>query len=342
MVNRIPRQPAMTDVARLAGVSHQTVSRVLNDHPHVRERTRLLVMAAVQELGYQPNTVARALATGRTHTLGVVTLAGTLYGPASILNAIEAAARDEGYTVNIASRRPGEPVAEAVLRMHRQAVAGVIVIASHPMTGESLDDLATRIPLVLVEGRPGGDRAVMRVDQAACGRIATEYLLAQGHSTVWHIAGPEYSLEATERTAGWRAALTAAGAPVPEVCRGDWSPASGYTLGRDLSERPEVSAVFVANDQMALGLIRALREGGRPVPESVSVIGCDDIPEAAYFTPPLTTIRQPFDRVGRGSVRLLLGQIDSGPAHPDAPAYPDAPVDPIAPELIVRRSTAAR
>jgi DNA-binding LacI/PurR family transcriptional regulator len=320
----------MTDVARLAGVSHQTVSRVLNNYPHVRPRTRLIVLAAVRELGYQPNTVARALATGRTKTLGVITLAGTLYGPNSKLNAIEAAARDEGYIVSIASRQPGgdESVADAVLRMHRLGVAGVIVIAPHAVADERLDDLATVIPLVLIEG----GLAVVSVDQTAGGRIATEHLLTLGHPTVWHIAGPENWPEATERTAGWREALVRAGAPVPALWRGDWSPASGYAFGREIAGRAEITAVFVANDQMALGLLRALGEHGRRVPDEVSVVGFDDIPEAGYFAPPLTTVRQSFEQVGVRSVRSLIAQIES-----DAP-----PLDRriITPELVIRQSTA--
>ena len=324
----------MTDVARLAGVSHQTVSRVLNNHPHVHPRTRLIVLAAVRELGYQPNTVARALATGRTKTLGVITLAGTHYGPASILNAIEAAARKAGYVVSVASRRPeaDESVAEAVLRMHRQGVAGIIVIAPHPVAGEPLGDLATVIPLVLIEGTPGGELAVVSVDQAAGGRLATEHLLALGHRTVWHIAGPASWTEAAARTAGWRAALVYAGAAIPPLRRGDWSPAAGYAFGQEMAGRDEISAVFVANDQMALGLLRALGERGRRVPEEVSVVGFDDIPEAGYFAPPLTTVRQPFDQVGRDSVGTLIAQIESGTPQLDR--------ETIAPELVVRQSTA--
>jgi len=324
----------MTDVARLAGVSHQTVSRVLNDHPNVRPRTRLVVLAAVRELGYQPNTAARALATGRTRSLGVITLAGTLFGPASMLYAIEAAARDEGYTVSIAGRSDGDEfTAEAVQRMQKQGVAGIVVIAPYHAAGHSLEWLARRIPLVVVEGAPVGELAVVSVDQVAGARFATEHLLAQGHRTVWHVAGPGTWFEATERAGGWLAALEDAGAEVPPMAQGDWSPSSGYAIGQELAGRPEVTAVFVANDQMALGLLRALREGGRRVPEDVSVVGFDDIPEAGYFAPPLTTIRQHFDLVGLQSVRRLIAQIESGTAQLGR--------EMITPELVIRHSTAA-
>jgi DNA-binding LacI/PurR family transcriptional regulator len=234
----------------------------------------------------------------------------------------------------VASRRPeaDESVAEAVLRMHRQGVAGVIVIAPHAMAGESLGDLGAMIPLVLIEGPPGGELPVVSVNQRAGGRLATEHLLALGHSTVWHLAGPSAWSESTERTAGWRAALASAGASIPPLHQGDWSPASGYTFGYELADRPEISAVFVANDQMALGVLRALGERGRRVPDDVSVVGFDDIPEAGYFAPPLTTVRQPFDQVGRRSVGTLIAQIESGPAQLDQ--------ETIAPELVVRQSTA--
>jgi DNA-binding LacI/PurR family transcriptional regulator len=330
----LQRRPAMYDVARLAGVSHQTVSRVLNLHPSVSPRTRTLVLAAIDELGYRPNSAARTLATGRSKTLGVITLAGTLYGPMSMLYGIEAAARDQGYMLTIVSVRDGEDGAleRAVANLHKQRVDGIVAIAPLVSIGESLTALAQQIPLVAVESSPRASLPIVSVDQSAGARIATEHLLAQGHRTVWHVSGPAGWYESQDRVVGWTAALNAAGLEVPPALSGDWSPRSGYEAGQILSRMPEVTAVFVANDQMALGVLRAFNEHGRRVPDDVSLVGFDDIPESGYFSPPLTTVRQPFDTVGRRSLQTLLSEIESGQAVAERVV--------IAPELIVRESTA--
>jgi DNA-binding LacI/PurR family transcriptional regulator len=329
------RRPAMYDVARLAGVSHQTVSRVLNLHPSVSPRTRTLVLAAIDELGYRPNSAARTLATGRSMTLGVITLAGTLYGPMSMLYGVEAAAREQGYMLTMVSVADGEDGAleRAVANLQQQRVDGIVAIAPLVSIGESLTALAGQLPLVAVESSPRGSLPIVSVDQAAGARLATEHLLGQGHRTVWHVAGPPGWYESQERVAGWTAALTAVGAEIPPALPGDWSPRSGYEAGQILSRMPDVTAVFVANDQMALGLLRALHEHGRRVPDDVSLVGFDDIPESGYFSPPLTTIRQPFDTVGRRSLQTLLSQIETGQAVIGRVV--------IAPELIVRESTRA-
>ncbi|HST84320.1 MAG TPA: LacI family DNA-binding transcriptional regulator [Kineosporiaceae bacterium] len=330
----LQRRPAMYDVARLAGVSHQTVSRVLNLHPSVSPRTRTLVLAAIDELGYRPNSAARTLATGRSKTLGVITLAGTLYGPMSMLYGVEAAARDQGYMLTIVSVRDGEEGAleRAVANLHKQRVDGIVAIAPLVSIGESLTALAQQIPLVAVESSPRASLPIVSVDQAAGARIATDHLLAQGHRTVWHVSGPAGWYESQDRTAGWAAALAAAGAEVPPALSGDWSPRSGYEAGQIIGRMPDVTAVFVANDQMALGVLRALNEHGRRVPNDVSLVGFDDIPESGFFSPPLTTVRQPFDMVGRRSLQTLLAEIESG--------QPAVGRVVIAPELIVRESTA--
>ena len=328
------RPPAMTDVATFAGVSHQTVSRVLNDHPNVSPRTRALVLAAVEELGYRPNTAARALATGRSRTLGVVSMGGTLYGPTSTLDGVQAAAREAQYGVMVVSAPSPEP---AVLRQSvglllRHGVDGIIAIAPVRSSSDALVQAAGEVPLVAVEGEPEGEVAVVCVDQAAVGRLATEHLLAAGHETVWHVAGPPDFSEATGRVDGWRAALVAAGADVPPPLPGDWSPRAGFDGGQVLSRMPGVTAVFAANDQMALGLLRALREHGRSVPEDVSVVGVDDLPETPYFSPPLTTVRQDFSELGRHSLRIVLGQIDSGVPSTERLVIP--------PTLVERQSVA--
>jgi LacI family transcriptional regulator len=184
--------------------------------------------------------------------------------------------------------------------------------------------------LVVVEGSPDISLATVRVDQGAGARLATDHLLGLGHQTVWHVSGPEGWYETEERVAGWRAMLSEADREVPPLLHGDWSAASGYEAGRVLAKTPEAGAIFVANDQMALGVLRALHEAGRRVPEDVSVVGFDDVPEAGFFTPPLTTVRQPFDLVGRRSVECLLDLANGAPPATE-------PVM-LSPELVIRDS----
>jgi len=323
----------MSDVGRLAGVSHQTVSRVINGSPHVRPETRARVLAAMEELGYRPNPVARALVTGRSRTLGVVSFDTTLYGPASTLFGIERAAHEAGYFIIVASLTALDrsSVSEAVERLRRQGVDGILVIAPLEEAGDALLHTHADVPLVAVEAGPEEGVAVVAVDQVAGAVTATRHLLELGHETVWHISGPSNFIEARQRLEGWRAALEAAGAAVPKAPAGDWSPRAGYELGRRLSADPAVTAVFVANDQMALGLLRATHEVGRAVPGELSVVGFDDIPEAAYFLPPLTTVRQDFIEMGRRSLQLLLDTVETGRSAGAGSLVP--------PELIVRAST---
>ncbi|MTV25105.1 LacI family DNA-binding transcriptional regulator [Nitriliruptoraceae bacterium ZYF776] len=301
----------MGDVAALAGVSQMTVSRVVNGRPGVRDETRTRVLAAMRELGYQPNSAARALVTGRSRALGVVSFDGTLHGPAATLAGIELEARQAGYRVIVTSMpqldRPS--VVGAIERLRAQGVEGVIVIPPHATALVGLRRLVPDVPLVAVEADPDDVAPVVVGEQEIGAARATRHLLDLGHRTVWHVAGPDDWLEARRRTAGWRAVLHAAGIDAPPPLPGDWSARSGYHHGRALASDPQVTAVFAANDQMALGVLRALFEAGRDVPGQVSLVGFDDIPEAAYFTPPMTTVRQDFRGVGRRSVAALLDQV---------------------------------
>jgi DNA-binding LacI/PurR family transcriptional regulator len=327
------RPPVMTDVAQLAGVSHQTVSRVLNDHPNVRPQTREVVLAAISELGYRPNAAARTLVTRRTHTLGVISFDTTLYGPASMLYGIERAAQDT-YFVSIASTPTLDrrSVLDSVERFVGQGVEGIIVITAQVSAVEALTDCPSDIPLVAVGCRAAPPVHSVAVDNAQGAALATRYLLGLGHRTVHHLSGPRSWLDAEARVEGWRDALREAGAAEPDLVSGDWSAASGYEMGQQIARDPSVTAVLCANDPMALGLVRALSEHGRRVPEDVSVVGFDDIPEAAYFLPPLTTVRQDFGELGRRALDSLVRLIFDR----DAPA----PADPVVPEFVVRSSTA--
>jgi DNA-binding LacI/PurR family transcriptional regulator len=331
---RAARSPAMTDVARLAGVSHQTVSRVLNDHPNVREQTRLRVRAAIAELGYRPNRAARALVTGRSQLIGIVAQNSTLYGPASLLAAFEQAAAEAGFAVSVGSvgRLDRESIAGAVERHLDQRVAGLVVIAPVKSADDALEDMPVGVPLVTIDGDPQRSHTLVTVDQAAGARAATEHLLAAGHRTVWHISGPAVWYDAAWRIEGWRGALEDAGAEVPPLVTADWSASSGYDAGRMLARMPEVTAVFAANDHQALGLLRAFNEHGRRVPHDVSVVGFDDVPEAAYFIPPLTTVRPDFDAVAQAGLDLLLAQLADEATPPTRVV--------IAPTLVERSSVA--
>jgi DNA-binding LacI/PurR family transcriptional regulator len=323
----------MADVAALAGVSHQTVSRVINGSDHVRPETRQRVLAAMGRLDYRPNPAARALVTGRSSTLGVVSFDTTLYGPASTLFAIEQAAHAAGYFITIVSllALDRDSVLGAIERLRVQGVDGILVITPHEGAANALVGLPTTVPIVAVEAAGADSVPLVAVDQLSGAVSATQLLLDLGHRTVWHVAGPQDFVEAQQRREGWAATLEAAGAEVPPVLVGDWSPRSGYQLGQRLAQDPGVTAVFVANDQMALGVLRAMHEYGRHIPREVSVVGFDDVPEAQYFTPPLTTVRQNFAEVGRGSLRLLLDVMRGGQSAQHLT---------VAPELVVRRSTA--
>jgi DNA-binding LacI/PurR family transcriptional regulator len=331
-----PRAAVMSDVGRLAGVSHQTVSRVINGSPHVRPETRERVLAAMRELGYRPNPVARALVTGRSRTLGVVSFDTTLYGPASTLFGIERAAHDAGYFIIVASLRTLDrsSVADAVHRLQRHGVDGILVISPLQDAADALLHAPTDIPLVAAEAGPEGGVPVVSVDQVEGAALATRHLLELGHERIWHIAGPAEFLESHLRVRGWLETVKAVGADAPKPLVGDWSARSGYELGRRLARERSLTAIFVANDQMALGVMRALQETGREVPAAVSVVGFDDIPEAPYFMPPLTTVRQDFDEMGSRSLHLLLQMIEAGERLPSAP--------PVEAKLVLRASTAAR
>jgi DNA-binding LacI/PurR family transcriptional regulator len=323
----------MSDVGRLAGVSHQTVSRVINGNRHVRPETRRRVVAAMSELGYRPNLAARTLATGRSNMLGVVSFDTTLYGPASMLFGIERAAHEAGYFIIVASMKALDrpSLADAVERLRLQGVDGILVIAPVEVAAEALRYAPEDIPLVAVAGGPAGAIPVVDVDQFSGAAQATGHLLDLGHSTVSHIAGPPGFLEAARRLEGWRQTLQTAGIEPPAPLTGDWSSRSGYELGSRLAADGGVTAVFVANDQMALGVLRAMHEQGRRIPADVSVIGFDDIPEAAYLLPPLTTIRQDFNELGNRALRLMLQTIEAGDGQLRGSS--------VEPELIVRAST---
>lgn len=313
---RTRRRPALTDVARAAGVSHQTVSRVLNGHPQVREETRERVRAAMTELQYRPNRAARTLVTGRSQVLGVVATHTTLFGPASMVAAFEHAAAAAGFSVYVRSvPTPDErSVRAAVEQMFDHGVAALAVLVPVSSAAETLDGLDPSVPLVRLGVEPRSGQARVGIDQYAGAYDATRYLLDLGHRTVWHVAGPAGWFDSGARVSGWRAALTEAQADIPTIIPATgWDASAGYAAGRLLAARRQVSAVFAANDSLALGVLRAMYEGGADVPGQISVVGFDDIPEAAYFSPPLTTVRCDFQGVAQEALQVLMAGLGSRP-----------------------------
>ncbi|MCY0931789.1 LacI family DNA-binding transcriptional regulator [Streptomyces sp. H27-H1] len=328
------RPPGMADVARAAGVSAQTVSRALAGHPNVQERTRAKVLAAVEQLGYRRNNAARMLSSGRSRAIGVVTLQTSFYSRAAVTSGIESAAQAAGYAVSTATTTSLDTFAieSALSRLADQDVEGIILSVPLIHTSSRIEQLTRSTPTVTIDGSRTDATEVLAIDQTRAARIATQHLLDLGHGTVWHIAGPAEWLEAANRREGWQSALEDAGRAVPPPLEGDWSPASGYRNGLVLARIPDVTAVFVASDEMAFGVIRALHEAGRRVPDDISVVGFDDIELAEYCSPSLTTIAQPFRHMGALAVTHLLRQIEAPGSLPEP--------QPVEPRLVVRSSTA--
>jgi DNA-binding LacI/PurR family transcriptional regulator len=317
-------------------VSHQTVSRVINAHPSVAPHTRERVQQAIAALGYRPNLAARALVTGSTRTIGLVTVNIAQYGPAQTMIGLERAARAAGYALSVAilDEATAEAMREAVDRFVAQSVDAVVALTTYDDAAEAVSVIESPVPLVAVQVGGAEGRPAVSVDQVAGAQAATRHLLDLGHPTVHHVPGPADSQEARGRAEGWAAELRNAGAVVPELLpRGNWTPESGHAAGRALVDRQRagelISAVFVANDQMALGLLAALHDADLTVPGDVSVVGFDDLPEAPYFVPPLTTVRQDFAELGRRGVDLVLGRLRGLDPHPE----------PVRPDLVVRSST---
>jgi DNA-binding LacI/PurR family transcriptional regulator len=329
------RRPGSTDVARLAAVSQKTVSRVMNGEPHVRDDVRQRVLEAARELGYRRNNVARALNSGRTHRIGVVSLGTALWGPSTLLVAAERAARSTGYAITVVNTFEDDPggIAGAIEALLEQGVDGIVL--SEPIDEDPVE-IEVDVPVLSFGRFPGLSGAQLITvcgDAELAANSATQHLLSLGHQTVRHVAGPQRWWSARERTEGWRGALVQAGAEERPPVEGDWTPASGYASGRRLlAEDPDLTAVFVANDDMAIGLIRALEDSGRRVPDDVSVVGFDDIPTAAYLSPPLTTVAQDFDVVASVGLRRLVQALE----RPDEPeeASPRSAMP-----LVVRDST---
>lgn len=331
-VSPTARAVSIRDVAAAAGVSYQTVSRVINGHPSVKSSTRELVLVTIEQLGFRPNRAARTLAGGPVQSVTVLTSNTTLYGQRSALQGIEEAARAADFAVGVRVVESEEPavVRNAVDRALEHGGA-LIVLAFDRASTRTLAAVPPGVAMVAIVETPVGDEGEGQpwvwINDREAAATAAGYLLGLGHPTVHYVAIPSPT-RASQRLNGWRSALEKAGAPVPPPIQAGWQPDSGYAAGQMLARDPAVTAVLCGNDDLALGVIRAMHEAGRRVPDRVSVVGFDDTPQSAFLTPALTTVRLDFAELGRVSFARLRQIIDGG-----GEVWPE-----LRPQLIVRES----
>jgi DNA-binding LacI/PurR family transcriptional regulator len=321
----------LRDVARHAGVSYQTVSRVINNHGYVAEETRRRVLESIAELDYHPNKAARSLASRRSQTLALITFGLDYYGPAQMVINIERAAKIAGYDLIFSNVASAKNMQAALNSIRRWQVDGILMIT--PVLNMSYDSINARIPFVQISGQPGRQSPSVVVEQGYGSHLITQHLIQLGHRRICEISGPLNWFDAMARHEAWEAAMGEGQLQPGLSLAGDWTARSGYRAAQSLLETGgEFTALVVGNDQMALGAMRALREQNMRIPQDVSIVGFDDIPEAAFFEPPLTTVWQDFGALGKRGIDYLVERIQN----------PDLPLDQqtIYPELVVRASTA--
>ena len=328
------KQPNIYDVARLAKVSHQTVSRVINDNPSIRPETKARVQKAMNTLGYRPNLAARALASSRTKMIGILSSDTDFTGPASMAHFMEAAARNAGYVAVSSGIDPNsrESVLAGIDHLMRLGIEGLALVTPQSQAVDLVRERVDAIPVVTLDSMYRMDELAVSVDNFAGGVTATQHLINLGHTEIVHISGPKNWFESTTRAAGYTSTMLTANL-VPQIIDGDWEIATGYRIASELDfDGRSITALFVANDRMALGVLKACRERGFDVPSRISVVGFDDLEEAAYYSPPLTTLRQDFKTLGERAMGLLLNELAGGEGRK---------LDRLVPELMVRESTAA-
>ena len=326
------KAPTIYDVAQVAGVSHQTVSRFLKGFEGIRPETRERVVRALDELDYRPNLTARSLKSGRSHRIGALAHEISQVGPGRIVEGASIAAREAGYVLDIISLDTRNPRAidESLSLIMQHDLAGVLALAVTDEMTRAFESTAFGVPSYVAsesEGEPDDPRGLLS-------RIGIPALVAHlaglGHRRLVHVSGPMMWSASRNRCTAYEAAIESLGLSSVAILHGDWSAASGYRAIAELKELPDATAYLVANDQMALGVMLALKERGLRIPEDVSVVGVDDIPEAAYLDPPLTTVRNDFESQGRAAVAQLLARIERS-------ALVRVAVSP--PALVIRRSS---
>ena len=332
-MNSSPKQANIYDVARLAKVSHQTVSRVINNNPSIRPETKARVEKAMETLGYRPSLAARALASSKTHMLGILSSDTDFTGPAAMVHFMEIAARQKGYfvvSVGIDANSPAS-VQAGIDHLMKLGIEGLAVVTPQLEAVELVRERVAGIPVVTLDSMYRMDELAVSVDNFAGGVAATQHLIQLGHRKIAHISGPKGWFESTTRAAGYTSTMLGANL-VPQVIDGDWEISTGYRIGKELDFLAKgITALFIANDRMAMGFLHAMRERGIKVPEQLSIVGFDDLEETAYTSPPLTTLRQDFKELGSRAMELLLAEIAGKTTKK---------MDRLVPALVLRQSTA--
>lgn len=326
------RKANIYDVAKLAGVSHQTVSRVLNNHSSLKPATRERVENAIAELHYRPNQAARQLVTSQSHIIGILIAGTELFGPWAILNAMKREARVAGYSiisVSISSDSP-ESWHEGIDQLHKLDIDGVICINLNHQIIKEVEKSLSSATIVIVDTEASKKFDTVNIENLNGGMMATEHLISLGHKKIVHLTGPSDGYEGQQRRFGYEKAMQKAKLKA-DVIEGDWSLETGYRIGNEIAARKTLpTAIFTGNDHLALGVIKALTENRIRVPQDMSIVGFDDIPEASYVSPALTSIRQDFDQLGNLAIGRMLIQLKTPTKHKafTVPA-----------ELVVREST---
>ena len=326
------RQPNIYDVARLAKVSHQTVSRVLNNNTSIRPETKTRVLKAMETLGYRPNQAARALASAKTKMLGILSSDTDFTGPASMVHEMEVAARTKGYFAVSCGIDPTnmESVQGGIDHLMNLGVEGLAIVTPHADAVEYVRQQVITIPVVSLDSMYRMDELAVSVDNFAGAVAATEYLIELGHRNIIHISGPKNWFESATRSAGYTSTMLNQRLE-PQIIEGDWEIETGYKIGMKLDiEGRGITAIFVANDRMALGLQNAMRKRNVSIPDRLSIIGFDDLPESKFYFPPLTTVKQDFKQLGERAMQLLLQELEGKTVRK---------LDRLIPELVVREST---
>lgn len=324
----------LDDVARAAGVSPITVSRVINRPELVADATKARVQAAIQELGFRLDYAARALASRRSRLIALLTTGVAQHSHSKRTVAFNEAAREVGYEVVMTSipNPDRDQIVSATNVMISQRAEGIVLIAADAESVQIVRGLDLPIPVVYAEsgGSAGGESVA--IDQSLGARLAVRHLAGLGHERIAHIAGPDWSLDATERRRGWESEVGVLSLPMIPPVVGDWTAESGYAGALAILDADQgVTGVFVSSDQMALGALHALHDRGLDVPADMSVVGFDDIPGAAHFIPPLTTVRQDFVLLAREVIGAVIAEVE-GNHVADRERTP--------PELVLRSSTA--
>jgi len=338
------KRPTIKQVAKVAGVSTQTVSRVINERPDVAPETRERIQTAIDDLGYRPSALARSLIQQRSYTLGVVSAGLKHIGPSRTLNGITSAAEEAGYSLLLKELPRFDaddvlPIFQALLSHHVDGIIWAVPEVGENRNWVDKQSLDLKIPIVYIAMAPKDNISTVCIDNYLGGRLAMSHLLEQGYRHVGHISGPMDWWEARQRVAAWQDALNEAGLEDrDEYCvEGNWSSASGaQAIERLFEQYPDMDALFVGNDQMALGVVQVACQRGLKIPADLGIIGFDNIPESAFFCPPLTTIQQDQYRVGKAAVQETIKLIELGRQGLD-PVEPKAIM--LAPTLVVRQSS---